>query len=92
MSETHKVIIIGSGPAGLTAALRAAQIAKAAGASVSFDPASYQMIRESRVPRKGYEFGAFSQDVAARWPQYLREVRGVGMIGAQTARTRPCAS
>jgi ribokinase len=28
------------------AAIRAAQIAKAAGASVSFDPASYQMIRE----------------------------------------------
>src|SRR6185295_6894275 len=28
------------------AALRAAQIAKAAGATVSFDPASYQMIRE----------------------------------------------
>jgi ribokinase len=29
-----------------TAAIRAAQIAKAAGATISFDPASYQMIRE----------------------------------------------
>ena len=35
---------------------------------------SYQMIREWRVPRKGYEFGAFSQDMAARWAGTLRDI------------------
>jgi hypothetical protein len=35
---------------------------------------SYQMIREWRVPRKGYEFGAFSQDVAARWAGTLSDI------------------
>ena len=39
-------LLLNPGPVTLSAAVRAAQIAKSAGATVSFDPASYQMIRE----------------------------------------------
>ena len=35
---------------------------------------SYQMIREARVPRKGYEFSVFSQEMAARWAGTLRAI------------------